>query len=219
MRFRILFNRIPYDTTEYPDRASWHPSTSCTATSVSDRIIVELELVCEVPLIKHATFGAGCFWGVEEIFRKLPGIAATRVGYMGGTTDDPTYDDVCTDTTGHVEVVEVSYDPSRISYDDLLDVFWQLHDPTSRRSGPIRTGQPISWGRLFPRCQPRSRGTCVKGGAGTQRGLSRADRHRDTARHEVLACGGPSSTLHPKGRYASLQRIQSSGYVSCRGQS
>jgi peptide-methionine (S)-S-oxide reductase len=102
---------------------------------------VELELVCEVPLIKHATFGAGCFWGVEEIFRKLPGIAATRVGYMGGTTDDPTYDDVCTDTTGHVEVVEVSYDPSRISYDDLLDVFWQLHDPTSMDDqGPYEQG-------------------------------------------------------------------------------
>lgn len=102
---------------------------------------MELELVCEVPLIKHATFGAGCFWGVEEIFRKLPGIAATRVGYMGGTTDDPTYDDVCTDTTGHVEVVEVSYDPSRISYDDLLDVFWQLHDPTSMDDqGPYEQG-------------------------------------------------------------------------------
>jgi peptide-methionine (S)-S-oxide reductase len=91
--------------------------------------------------IKRATFGAGCFWGDEEIFRKLPGTTATRVGYMGGTTDDPTYDDVCTDTTGHVEVVEVSYDPSRISYDDLLDVFWQLHNPTSKDDqGPYERG-------------------------------------------------------------------------------
>jgi peptide-methionine (S)-S-oxide reductase len=91
--------------------------------------------------IKRATFGAGCFWGVEEIFRKLPGTSATRVGYMGGTIDDPTYDDVCTDTTGHVEVVEVSYDPSRISYDDLLDVFWQLHDLTSMDDqGPYERG-------------------------------------------------------------------------------
>ena len=91
--------------------------------------------------IKRATLGAGCFWGVEEIFRKLPGTSATRVGYMGGTIDDPTYDDVCTDTTGHVEVVEVSYDPSRISYDDLLDVFWQLHDPTSMDDqGPYERG-------------------------------------------------------------------------------
>ena len=93
------------------------------------------------PTIKHATFGAGCFWGVEEAFRKLLGTVATRVGYMGGTTDDPTYEDVCTDTTGHVEVVEVSYDPSRISYEDLLDVFWQLHDPTSKDDqGPYERG-------------------------------------------------------------------------------
>ncbi len=102
---------------------------------------MEFKLVCEVPPIKHATFGAGCFWGVEEFFRKLPGTAATRVGYMGGTIGNPTYDDVCTDTTGHVEVVEVSYDPSRISYDDLLDVFWQLHDPTSMDDqGPYERG-------------------------------------------------------------------------------
>jgi peptide-methionine (S)-S-oxide reductase len=102
---------------------------------------VEFGLVCEVPTIKHATFGAGCFWGVEEVFCKLPGTVATRVGYMGGTIDNPTYDDVCTDTTGHVEVVEVSYDPSRISYDDLLDVFWQLHDPTSMDDqGPYERG-------------------------------------------------------------------------------
>ena len=91
--------------------------------------------------IKRATFGAGCFWGVEEIFRKLPGTSATRVGYMGGTLKDPTYDDVCTDTTGHVEVVEVSYDPTRTSYDDLLGVFWQLHDPTSMNDqGPHERG-------------------------------------------------------------------------------
>jgi peptide-methionine (S)-S-oxide reductase len=102
---------------------------------------VHFRLVCEGFTIKHATFGAGCFWGVEEIFRKFPDIAATRVGYMGGTIDNPTYDDVCTDTTGHVEVVEVSYDPSRISYDDLLDVFWQLHDPTSMDDqGPYELG-------------------------------------------------------------------------------
>jgi peptide-methionine (S)-S-oxide reductase len=79
--------------------------------------------------------------GVEEIFRKPPGIAATRVGYMGGTIGKPTYDEVCTDTTGFVEVVEVSYDPSRISYDDLLDAFWQLHDPTSMDDqGPYELG-------------------------------------------------------------------------------
>ena len=99
------------------------------------------EVVWEVSSIERATFGAGCFWGVEEIFRKLPGIAATRVGYMGGTTDNPTYEDVCADTTGHIEVVEVSYDPARITYDDLLGIFWQLHDPTSMDDqGPYERG-------------------------------------------------------------------------------
>ena len=102
---------------------------------------MEFRLAREVSTIKHATFGAGCFWGVEEILRKLPGVVATRVGYMGGTIDNPTYDDVCSDTTGHVEVVEVSYDPSRVSYGDLLGVFWQLHDPTSMDDqGPYEQG-------------------------------------------------------------------------------
>ena len=77
-----------------------------------------------------ATFGAGCFWGVEAAFRQLDGVTKTEVGYEGGGLENPTYEDVCSHTTGHAEVVEVTYDPERVSYDDLLGVFWAKHDPT-----------------------------------------------------------------------------------------
>ena len=79
---------------------------------------------------KKATFGAGCFWGVEAAFRQLEGVTSTRVGYSGGHTENPTYEDVCSHGTGHAEVVEVTYDPDRVSYDQLLDAFWAKHDPT-----------------------------------------------------------------------------------------
>jgi len=79
---------------------------------------------------KKATFGAGCFWGVEAAFRQLDGVTKTEVGYEGGTLENPTYEDVCSHTTGHAEVVEVTYDPERVAYEDLLQVFWRKHDPT-----------------------------------------------------------------------------------------
>lgn len=84
-----------------------------------------------------ATFGAGCFWGVEETFRTLDGVAETSVGYAGGKTDNPTYQDVCTDSTGHAEVVQVTYDPDVVSFESLLEVFFANHNPTQlNRQGP-----------------------------------------------------------------------------------
>jgi len=84
-----------------------------------------------------ATFGAGCFWGVEAAFRRVPGVLDAAVGYTGGHTANPTYKDVCTDRTGHAEVVQVTFDPAQVSFEQLLDVFWGEHDPTQvNRQGP-----------------------------------------------------------------------------------
>lgn len=86
---------------------------------------------------KTATFGAGCFWGVETAFRQLEGVSATAVGYMGGDVDNPTYEIVCSHTSGHAEVVQVDFDPERVTYEQLLEIFWSNHDPTQlNRQGP-----------------------------------------------------------------------------------
>ena len=93
-------------------------------------------------MTEKATFGAGCFWGVEAAFQRVPGVLDTAVGYSGGEMPNPTYQDVCTDETGHAEVVQVTFDPAKVSYEQLLDAFWQLHDPTQvNRQGPDFGGQ------------------------------------------------------------------------------
>jgi peptide-methionine (S)-S-oxide reductase len=93
------------------------------------------------PALRKAMFGMGCFWGAERMFWQTPGVVSTNVGYAGGVTPNPTYEEVCTGGTGHTEVVRVFYDPARVSYDDLLRVFWEGHDPTQgmRQHGDIGT--------------------------------------------------------------------------------
>ena len=87
--------------------------------------------------VEQVTFGAGCFWGVEYVFRRVPGVVDVKVGYSGGHTEHPTYEQVCSHATGHAEVAEVTFDPEQVTFDQLLEVFWAMHDPTQvNRQGP-----------------------------------------------------------------------------------
>ena len=133
---------------------------------------------------RQATFGAGCFWGVEAAFRQLDGVTKTRVGYTGGHTENPTYEDVCSHRTGHAEVVEVTYDDERLSYDDLLQVFWGKHNPTQLNRQGWDIGDQYRSVIFFHDEEQREAATRSKAEEQTRHKQDR--RHADRARADLL---------------------------------
>lgn len=127
--------------TKLPTREEALPGRATPMPVPSTHYVTGGPLVPADPALHQAMFAMGCFWGVERMFWQTPGVVATNAGYAGGFTPNPTYEEVCTGATGHAEVVRVFYDPSRVSYDDLLRVFWEGHDPTQgmRQHGDIGT--------------------------------------------------------------------------------
>ncbi len=151
-----------------------------------------------------ATFAAGCFWGVEEMFRRLPGVLSTRVGYTGGRMENPTYEDVCTDDTGHAEAVEIDYDPTKITYEQLLNVFWDNHDSTTlNRQGP-------DWGTQYRSAiffhSPEQKASAEA----SKDALERSGRFRNRIVTEIV----PAVTFYPAEDYHQ-QYLEKRGLGSC----
>lgn len=154
--------------------------------------------------IAKATFGAGCFWGVEEAFRAVEGVTATSVGYAGGRTENPTYEQVCTDRTGHAEVVQVEYDPERVTYDALLDIFWSAHDPTQlNRQGPDFGSQYRSV--IFHHTPEQQQAA-----EASKRRLELSGRHR----HPIVTLVEPAPPYYPAEEYHQ-QYLAKRGRGSC----
>jgi peptide-methionine (S)-S-oxide reductase len=153
--------------------------------------------------VEKALFAAGCFWGVEAAFRGIPGVTATAVGYSGGTTENPTYEQVCTGRTGHAETVEVEYDPIQVSYDGLLDVFWEAHDPTTlNRQGPDVGTQYRS--AIF-----------VDGAEQEAAATASRDRQQERRRRPIVTEITPASTFWRAEEYHQ-QYLEKRGAAHCR---
>lgn len=154
---------------------------------------------------ERATFAAGCFWGVEAAFRLVPGVIATAVGFMGGTVERPTYQDVCTGRTGHAEVVDLEFDPARISYLDLLEVFWECHDPTQlNRQGPD-VGTQYRSAILFHTPEQRAAAEA------SRERLDASGRLRDPVVTEILS----ASAFH-RAEECHQQYLEKRGLASCK---
>ena len=154
--------------------------------------------------MEKATFGAGCFWGVEAAFRQIDGVISTAVGYSGGETPNPTYRDVCSDETGHAEVVEVEFDPAKVRYEQLLDVFWQNHDPTTlNRQGPDVGSQYRSV--IFVHSPGQE-----KAARDSKARLEAAKRYR----RPIVTAIEPAATFHRAEDYHQ-QYLEKRGFASC----